>query len=54
MILNNLENLKHTTRIVRKLGRIVIPKKFREKLKIEENDKLEIYLLEEGIYITKK
>ena len=32
------------------LGRIVIPKEFRESLELKEKDKLEIMLLQDGLY----
>ena len=35
------------------LGRIVIPMEFRKELNIKREDKLSIYLLEDGVYITK-
>ena len=35
------------------LGRIVIPKEFRESLELKEKDKLEIILLQDGLYIKR-
>ena len=35
------------------LGRIVLPKEFRNSLKLNEKDEVEIYLLKEGIFIKK-
>ena len=54
MIKVDLGNTRGIKRKVDKLGRIVIPKTFRDELKIKTTDKLDIYLLEEGMYITKK
>lgn len=49
-------DLGETKGIKRKLddlGRVVLPKEFRESLKLNKNDEVEIYLLQEGIYIKK-
>lgn len=54
MLKVDLGNTRGIKRPLDKLGRIVIPKAFRDELKIKTTDKLDIYLLEEGIYITKK
>ena len=35
-------------------NRIVIPKEYFEYLKYNKNDKLEIFLLQDGLYITKR
>lgn len=40
-------------RKVDKLGRIVIPKEFRNTLNLKVEDDAEIYLLKDGIYIKK-
>lgn len=50
----DLGNTRGIKRPLDNLGRIVIPKAFRNELKINDKDKLNIYLLEDGIYITKK
>ena len=49
-------NLGETRGIVRKiddLGRATLPKEFRDTLKIKIKDKVEIYLLQDGIFIKK-
>ena len=49
-------NTGETKGLIRKLddlGRIVIPKEFRNSLKIEENQKLEMFLTKTGIFIKK-
>lgn len=49
-------NLGETRGIKRKLdnlGRIVIPKEFRESLKFSKNEELEVYLLQDGIFVRK-
>lgn len=35
------------------LGRVVLPKEFRNSLKLNEKDEVEIYLLQDGIFIKK-
>lgn len=35
------------------LGRAVLPKEFRESLNFNKKEEVEIYLLQEGIYIKK-
>lgn len=35
------------------LGRVVLPKEFRESLKLNKKEEIEIYLIQEGIYIKK-
>lgn len=54
MIKVDLGNTRGIKRPLDKLGRIVIPKSFRDELEIKDTDKLDIYLLQNGIYITKK
>lgn len=36
-----------------KLGRVVIPIEFRNTLRLKEKDNVEIYLLQDGIFIKK-
>lgn len=50
----DLGNTKGLTRTLDNLGRVVIPKEFRQELNLYQEDKVEIFLLENGIYITKK
>lgn len=50
----NLGNTRGITRQLDNLGRVVIPMEFRKELDIKREDKLSIYLLEDGLYITKK
>ena len=53
-ILNvNLGNTRGLTRNLDELGRIVIPKEFRQELNLRQKDKVEIFLLQDGIYIKK-
>ena len=45
-----------TLKIIRQLdllGRVVIPKEFREMLNINEKDKIEIFLLQDGLFMRK-
>ena len=54
-ILNiDLGNTRGITRNLDSLGRIVIPKEFRKELNINDEDAVSIYLLENGVYISKK
>ena len=49
-------NTGETRGVIRKidnLGRIVIPKEFRDVLNLKIKDDAEIYLLKDGIYIKK-
>lgn len=50
----DLGNTRGIKRHLDNLGRIVIPMEFRKELNIKRKDKLSIYLLEDGVYITKK
>lgn len=50
----DLGNTRGLTRNLDNLGRVVIPKEFRDELNICQKDKVEIFLLKNGIYITKK
>ena len=54
MLKVDLGNTRGIKRAFDNLGRIVIPKPFRNELEINDNDKVNIYLLKDGIYITKK
>ena len=48
--------LGETMGIIRQLdllGRVVIPKEFREMLNINEKDKIEIFLLQDRLYMRK-
>lgn len=54
MIKVDLGNTRGIKRKLDSLGRIVLPKTFRDELGIKNNDKVDVYLLEEGFYITKK
>lgn len=49
----DLGETKGIKRKLDNLGRVVLPKEFRESLKLNKNDEVEIYLLQEGIYIKK-
>lgn len=49
----DLGNTRGLKRRLDNLGRIVIPMEFRKELNIKREDKLSIYLLEDGVYITK-
>ena len=49
-------NIGETRGIKRKiddLGRITIPKEFRETLEVKEKDEVEIYLLQDGFFIKR-
>lgn len=50
----DLGNVRGLSRQLDNLGRIVIPMAYRKELNINGKDKLSIYLLEDGVYITKK
>lgn len=49
----NLGDTKGLTRKLDNLGRITLPKEFRDTLNIDIKDKVEIYLLQDGIFIKK-
>ncbi len=49
----DLGNTRGLTRNLDELGRIVIPKEFRQELNLRQKDKVEIFLLQDGIYIKK-
>lgn len=49
-------NIGETRGIKRKidnLGRITIPKEFRETIEVKEKDEVEIYLLQDGFFIKR-
>lgn len=50
----DLGNTKGITRKFDELGRIVIPKEFRNELNFNSKDKVEVFLLKDGMYIRKK
>ena len=49
----NLGNTRGVARKIDKLGRATLPKEYRDTLKIEEEQKVEMFLIENGIYIRK-
>lgn len=49
----NTGNTRGLTRKLDELGRIVLPKEFRKTLKLEEGEKMEIFLLRDGFYIKR-
>lgn len=49
----DIGDTKGVIRRLDSLGRIVIPKEFRESLELKEKDKLEIILLQDGLYIKR-
>lgn len=49
----DLGDTRGITRKLDKLGRIVLPREFRNSLKIKEKEELEIYLLQDGFFIKK-
>lgn len=50
----DLGNTLGITRHLDELGRVVIPKEFRKELNFNEEDVMEIFLLQNGVYIQKK
>lgn len=49
-------NIGETRGVIRKideLGRITLPKEFRDTLELKEKDGVEIFLLKDGFYIKK-
>lgn len=49
-------NTGETRGVIRKideLGRVVLPKEFRDTLNLKEKDEVEIFLLKDGTYIKK-
>lgn len=49
----NLGNTRGIARKIDNLGRITLPKEFRDTLKVNINDEVEMYLLQDGIFIKK-
>lgn len=49
----NLGNTRGLIRQLDLLGRVVIPKEFRKMLNINEKDKIEIFLLQDGLFMRK-
>ena len=49
----NLGNTKGIIRHLDNLGRVVLPKEFRKMLNINEKDKIEIFLLQDGLFMRK-
>lgn len=50
-------NLGNTRGVMRKIddaGRLLIPSEFRRELNLDDFDWMEIFLLEDGLYIRKK
>lgn len=50
----DLGNTRGIKRTLDNLGRFVIPMEFRKELDFNEDDKLKIFLLNDGLYVTKK
>ncbi|HIU52349.1 MAG TPA: AbrB/MazE/SpoVT family DNA-binding domain-containing protein [Candidatus Merdicola faecigallinarum] len=49
-------NIGETRGVIRKideLGRVTLPKEFRDTLELKEKDEVEIFLLKDGFYIRK-
>ena len=49
----NTGNNRGLVRKIDSLGRVTLPKEYRESLNIEEGSKVEMFLLKEGIFIKK-
>lgn len=49
----NLGNTKGIIRHLDNLGRVVLPKEFRKELNFNEKDKIEIFLLQDGLFMRK-
>lgn len=49
----NLGNTRGLRRKLDKLGRATLPQEYRNVLEIEEGQEIEMFLLEDGIYIRK-
>ncbi len=52
----NKPNVGETMGIIRRLddlGRVVLPKEIRKRLKFNEGDQMEIFSLKDGVYIRK-
>lgn len=50
----NLGNTKGFVRNIGKEGRVCVPKEFLKSLGIEDNGKIEMFLLEDGLYLRRK
>ncbi|MGM9881489.1 MAG: AbrB/MazE/SpoVT family DNA-binding domain-containing protein [Bacilli bacterium] len=50
----DLGNTRGISRNLDKLSRVVIPKEFMKSLNLDAEDNVEIFLLEDGVYIRKK
>lgn len=49
----NIGETRGLIKQIDKLGRMIIPKEFRDTLGLEEKDEVEIFLLKDGFYIKK-
>ena len=49
----NLGNTKGIIRHLDNLGRVVLPKEFRKELNFNEEDEIEIFLLQDGLFMRK-
>lgn len=49
----NLRNTKGIIRHLDNLGRVVLPKEFRKELNFNEEDEIEIFLLQDGLFMRK-
>lgn len=49
----NIGETRGLIKQIDKLGRMIIPKEFRDTLGLEEKDEVEIFLLKDGVYIKK-
>lgn len=52
-VIINLGNTRGVSRKIDELGRIVLPIEYRKELDLKVRDSVEIFLLEDGIYIKK-
>lgn len=50
----NLGNTKGFVRNIGKEGRVCVPKEFLKSLGIKDNDKIEMFLLKNGLYLRRK
>ncbi len=49
----NIGETRGLIKQIDKLGRMIIPKEFRDTLGLKEKDEVEIFLLKDGFYIKK-
>lgn len=49
----NIGETRGLIKQIDKLGRMIIPKEFRDTLGLKEKDEVEIFLLKDGVYIKK-